>query len=62
MQPCGATMTSGLTPDRCEAEKNRIIAFLRRHLDPDGRAVIGLSGGIDADNRTEWDLGFFLSL
>lgn len=42
-------MTPWLTPDQCEAEKKRIIVFLRHHLGPDGRAVIGLSGGLDAD-------------
>jgi len=42
-------MTPRLNPAQCDAEKNGIIAFLRQRLNPDGRAVIGLSGGIDAD-------------
>jgi len=38
-----------LTYEQAQKETQRIIAFLRRHLDPDAKAVIGLSGGIDAD-------------
>ncbi|OPY84095.1 MAG: NH(3)-dependent NAD(+) synthetase [Smithella sp. PtaU1.Bin162] len=38
-----------LTPDRAKEETEKIISFLQQHLNPDGKAVIGLSGGIDAD-------------
>lgn len=36
-------------PRQPEEETERIVAFLRRHLHSDDKAVIGLSGGIDAD-------------
>jgi NAD+ synthase len=32
-----------------QGEIDRIVAFLREALAPDGRAVVGLSGGIDSD-------------
>lgn len=38
-----------LTPQQAKEETVRIVDFLRQHLNPDGKAVIGLSGGIDAD-------------
>jgi NAD+ synthase len=38
-----------LTPRQAKEEIDNIIAFLRQHLSPGCKAVIGLSGGIDAD-------------
>lgn len=42
-------MIPSLTPEQACEEAKRIEDFLSQHLHPDGKAVVGLSGGIDAD-------------
>lgn len=37
------------TPGQVQEEAKRIELFLRQQLNPDGKAVVGISGGIDAD-------------
>ncbi|MGV8057896.1 MAG: NAD(+) synthase [Smithellaceae bacterium] len=42
-------MIPSLTPAQAQEELRRIEGFLKQHLNPEGKAVVGLSGGIDAD-------------
>lgn len=42
-------MIPSLTPGQAQEEARRIEGFLIQHLNPAGKAVVGLSGGIDAD-------------
>ncbi|PKN77201.1 MAG: NAD(+) synthase [Deltaproteobacteria bacterium HGW-Deltaproteobacteria-10] len=42
-------MIPSLTPEQAQKEARRIEDFLIQHLNPTGKAVVGLSGGIDAD-------------
>ncbi len=42
-------MIPSLTPGQAQKEARRIEDFLNQHLNSDDKAVVGLSGGIDAD-------------
>lgn len=42
-------MISSFTSEQAKEEAKRIEHFLGEHLNPSGKAVVGLSGGIDAD-------------
>ncbi len=42
-------MQIDLEPEQIHQERNRIVAFLAKHLSPSERAVVAVSGGVDSD-------------